>query len=450
MDARAHGRSRSFKLLAFAVAAFLVVWAMVLFGLDPRSYDKFAELRYRFDLLERRVQSLGEIQADTLARYQANRGDAAFSAPSEPSPFDQNGNWRLIGGQGVNGSWRPGHYQKTQAIAVHDDKLFVGLKAPGPGEAAIWRYDGMTWLEVASAVLVSDWGDLSYVQALRSIGGKLYAGVNDEVWVLSGGVWRDVTDPDGSVPWTKHESAYALSDYVGDLVVGLNGAVPRVYRYRDGRWSDLSDGLPSDPAGGVRALHVHTDGRLYAGIISANAPGRVYRLDAERWTQIGGGVDQSWISSGSAAPLSFASYQNSLIVTLNRNPQIHAPFVSIWALNDGEWRPVGRSSVPKLWGESDIFGASIAYRGRLYVGSGGRPASNAGLWELSGDNWRQVAGQGVFGSWSPKRRRLSGSRQAANEYVQTLVEWRGLLIAGFGDAPGAAQIWAYYRSDLVD
>lgn len=144
------------------------------------------------------------------------------------------------------------------------------------------------------------------------------------------------------------------------------------------------------------------------------------------------------------------SYQDRLIVTLNRNPQIHASFVSIWALNDGEWRPVGRKSVPKLWGESDIFGASIAYRGRLYVGSGGRPASNAGLWELSGDGWRQVAGQGVFGSWSPNRHRLSGSRQATNEYVHSLVAWRGLLIAGFGDAPGAAQIWAYYRSDLVD
>lgn len=449
MVARAHARSRSLKWLLFLVAAFLLLWSLVLLGLDPRSYDKMAELRYRFELLERRVQSLGEVQADTLARYQANRGDAEFMPVTEPSPFDADGKWRLLGGQGFNGSWRPGHYQKTQAITVHDGKLYVGLKAPGPGAAAIWRYDGLTWLEVASAALVPGWDALSHVQTLRSVGDRLYAGVNDEVWVLSDGGWQQVVDPDGTTPWGKYDRAYSLSDYHGDLLVGLKGATPRVFRFRDGRWSEISDGLPTDPTGGVSALHLHTDGRLYAGTIAANAPGRVYRLDTDRWVQIGGGVDESWISSGSAAPLSFASYQDSLIVTLNRNPQIHAPFVSIWAFKGGEWHPVGRENVPKLWGETDIFSASIVYRHRLYVGSGGRPASNAGVWELSGDGWRQVAGQGVFGSWSPKRHRLSGSRHASNEYVHKLVEWRGLLIAGFGDAPGAAQIWAYYRSDLV-
>ncbi len=38
---------------------------------------------------------------------------------------------------------------------------------------------------------------------------------------------------------------------------------------------------------------------------------------------------------------------------------------------------------------------------------------------------------------------MSGSRHATAEYVYRLVEWRGRLIAGFGDASGAAQVWAY-------
>ena len=73
-------------------------------------------------------------------------------------------------------------------------------------------------------------------------------------------------------------------------------------------------------------------------------------------------------------------------------------------------------------------------------GAGGAPAGNASIWELDGAGWRQVAGHGAFGSWGPGR--LSGNRDASREYVYRRIEWRGALVAGFGDVAGAAQVWA--------
>ena len=158
----------------------------------------------------------------------------------------------------------------------------------------------------------------------------------------------------------------------------------------------------------------------------------------------GGGVQGSWLSPGSTYPLSFSSYQGQLVVTLNRNPQVAGNFVSIWALQGDQWHPVGARHAPGPWAETDNFNASLVYRNRLFVGAGGRPAGNAGVWVYDADGqWREIGGHGVNGSWSAGRARMSGSRHATAEYVYRLIEWRGRLVAGFGDATGAAQVWAY-------
>ena len=392
--------------------------------------------------MERRVQSLGESQAAALASYQAVRGDARFDINPTTGAFEEGGQWVLLSG---NGSWRSDHFLKTKAIAVHKDDLFVGLLAPHPGGAAVWRYDGVKWEQVAASDRIAEWQSLTYVQTLHSDGDRLYAGVDNEVWLLADENWQRVANSDGTVPWSRKFNAYALTIYKGKLIVGLIGEGARVFRFAEGQWEDISTGLPSERSMGVYEIHVHTDGRLYAGTISLAGPARVYRFNDDGWTPVGGGgIQGSWVSPASNYPLSFTSYQDSLIVTLNRNPQVNGAFVSVWALQDDGWHPVGRDSVPFLWGQTDNFNASIVYGDRLYVGGGGRPAGNASIWEYSAERrWVQVGGRGVHGSWSPNRERMSGSRHATAEYVYRLVEWRGQLIAGFGDAPGAAQIWAY-------
>ncbi len=411
-------------------------------GIGP-AYEKMLDLRYRFQLLERRADSLGEVQAAALIHHQAARGDARFEVP--PATSAAPGNWALIGGNGVAGSWPGGHFLKAKAMAVQGDDLYVGLLGPSPGEAAIWRYDSDVWTRVADADRITEWQTATYVQTLRADGENLYAGVDNRVWRLTDGAWSELVDADGSVPWPKDANAYALAVVDGEPVVGLTGGAARVFRFADDRWREMSEGLPRSFADGVYELHRHDDGRLYAGVMSIAGPGLVYRRDHDQWALVGGGgVQGSWHSSGSSWPLSFTSHQGDLVVTLNRNPQVAGAFVSIWALQGDGWHPVGARQAPALWAETDNFNASLVFRDRLYIGAGGRPAGNAGVWEYGGDGrWREIGGNGVNGSWSPRRTRMSGSRHATAEYVYRLVEWRGRLIAGFGDASGAAQVWAY-------
>jgi hypothetical protein len=433
------------KRAKLALFCGIAVLAMVILGVVGSGpvYDKVVDLRYRFQLLERRVGSLGEVQSAALVRHQAARGDARFDAPSVTG--QDSGNWALIGGNGIAGSWPGGHFIKTKALAVLGDDLYVGLLAPERGEAAIWHFDGTVWTRIADADRIPEWRTATYVQSLRADRDRLYAGVDNRVWQLSDGLWSPVTDADGSVPWPDHANTYALTIVDGEPVVGLTGGAARVFRHVDGRWAEMSEGLPQSFADGIYELHQHDDGQLYAGVMSIAGPGLVYRRDGDHWLLIGGGgVQGSWLSPGSNYPLSFSSYQGQLVVTLNRNPQVAGNFVSIWALREDQWHPVGAPRTPGSWAETDNFNASLVYRNRLVVGAGGRPASNAGVWVFDADGqWREFGGHGVNGSWSADRARMSGSRHATAEYVYRLIEWRGLLVAGFGDATGAAQVWAF-------
>jgi hypothetical protein len=54
-----------------------------------------------------------------------------------------------------------------------------------------------------------------------------------------------------------------------------------------------------------------------------------------------------------------------------------------------------------------------------------------------------IGGFGVNSSWGPNfPHTLTDSfRSTAAEYPYRLIEWNGDVIAGFGDALGAAQVW---------
>ena len=98
-------------------------------GIGP-AYEKMLDLRYRFQLLERRADSLGEVQAAALIHHQAARGDARFEVP--PATSAAPGNWALIGGNGVAGSWPGGHFLKAKAMAVQGDDLYCPSGPPPP------------------------------------------------------------------------------------------------------------------------------------------------------------------------------------------------------------------------------------------------------------------------------------------------------------------------------
>ena len=79
--------------LAFVVAI------LIIFG--PALYEKFIDIRYRFQSLETKVESLGQVQTATIVEYQKARGDAAFTVMTTQSPFNEAGRWEHIGGSGV-------------------------------------------------------------------------------------------------------------------------------------------------------------------------------------------------------------------------------------------------------------------------------------------------------------------------------------------------------------
>lgn len=387
-----------------AVAAYSVVW------------PKLLDLRYRLQLIEARQTALGGVTSNELVKYQAGRGDAAIQIDGI-SPF-KGGKWRSIGY-----NWE--EFEKTKALGVYKGDLYVGLRGRN---AAIWHYNGKTWRKAGS------WPDLTYVQALMPHDGTLVAGINDRVFSYDGLSWTDLAFP-------SDDNAYSIASLNGTLFVGLTGSIPRVFAYNGG-WIEISKGLPSFGFSGVYELHVHSDKKLYAGLISTSGATSVFRFDDNKWTQIGGqGLNGSWLSNGATYALSFASFQGQLIVALNRHPMASALFSPIWAFDGQEWHPVGATSVPVKWGEMDNYNALLAWRDRLVVGAGGAPTGNASAWEYGRRVWRQVGGHGINGSWGHGT--LSGNRNASREYIYRLIEWRGQIIAGFGDAPGAAQVWAF-------
>jgi hypothetical protein len=389
-----------------AGVGYLVVW------------PKLADLRYRIQLIEARQASFGAFAAAERIAHQAERGDADLRVDGS-SPFGA-ASWREIGGD-----WSEA--RKTKALGTYDDDLCVGLQGR---RAEVWCFDGDSWGRIG------EWPDLTYVHALLPHADALVAGINEQVWTYDGARWANLEAPTGS------DDAYALASQDDTLFVGAYGSGARVLAYDAAGWREASTGLPTTGFTGIYELWTHSDGMLYAGLSSTLGATMVYRLEDARWMPVGGrGLNGSWQSDVSTYAFSFASLQDQLIVTLNRHPMAAGSFSPVWAFDGHEWHPVGAASVPSIWGEMDSYNAAIAWRGRLYIGAGGAPAGNASVWELDSAGWREVGGHGVNGSWGPGR--MSNTADASREYVYRLIEWRDALVVGFGDGPGAAQVWLY-------
>lgn len=404
------------KRFLYSVAVGAMMAAIILgYGVV---WPKLKDLRFRLQLIEARQQSFGAVLAADSIAYQAERGDANIRIEDE-SPF-RDGSWQLLR------NWKK--FNKTKALGVYRDRLCAGLSG---SHAEVWCFDGIAWKKIGF------WPELRDPTAILQYGEQLVIAIDRQVLSYDERSWRNLSAPTGK------DHAYSLASQGGNLFVGLIGSSPRVLKFSetDG-WLEVSGGLPKNEFKGIYELWTHTDGRLYAGLISQQGSTMVYRLEGANWVPVGGnGIRGSWKSPARTYAFSFSSLQNQLIVTMNRHPMAHGQFSPVWAFNGEDWHPVAATSVPDRFSQMDNFNSSIAYRGRLYTGAGGAPPGNASVWELSEYGWREVGGHGVGKSWGPEK--ISNSRDATREYVYRLIEWRHALVAGFGDAPGAAQIWIY-------
>ena len=437
---------RRVHVLSAGAALLLLAGALV----THEVAEKLVELRYRLQLLEARQDSLGQRESAAVELEQAMRGVARLPSPTQPSPFVK-GAWEKIGGSGVVPGW-PDDYSKTKALAVREDRLYVGLARPNQGAPQVWRFDGVVWEKIGGAEIVPAWSRHSYVSALVADGATLYAAIDDTVWAHDARQgWRQIGGDGRAGSWMRGNftSAYALALYRGRLVAGMTGGTEAaVYSYGLGGWQKTA-GIGGERYTGVYELWSHTDGFLYAGLTARPGPTAVLRYDGARWEKVGGdGVNGSWRNAGFTHVLSFASLGGRLVVSMNRHPMVVGDFSSVWSFDGKAWQPVGLGHIPPLWGHMHSYNAVAAYAGRLVIGAGGHPAGNASVWEVEdGTRPIMVGGHGLKGSWGGSDWRALDLPHGGNmDYVYRFAIWRGDLVAGFGDDPGSAAVWRY-RAD---
>lgn len=343
--------------------------------------------------------------------YQAGRSNAGLTFVKRSV-----GTWTNI-----TGPWTA-EAEKSKAIAVWRDDLYVGLVFP---VAEIWRLRDGNWARVKK------FANRKRVEALEG-SRYLYATIDGGVWKFDGDSWVDLAFP-------AQFQAYQVRTYDNEVYAAANEPSPAIFQFVGNEWRDISEGLPEEPFKGVYDFIRHSDGKLYAGLISKSGPTAVYRRD-DTWTKIGGDrLNGSWMMRGATYVESMTSHQGKLIVTMNRHPIIPGRFVSVWAWDGAKWYPVGAETAPAEFGAVDNFNASISVEDRLYITSGGVPKGQAAVWELTHIGWKRVGGNGLDGSWKT----LKQSRHNHREYPYRLVAWNNGFLVGFGDAPGAAQLWHY-------
>ncbi len=405
--------------------------------------DKLIDLRYRLQLIEARQDSILRLAAARVKREQEALGPALVPT----SRFNFSGSWERFAGPGIVEGW-PDDYDRSKAIGVHKDLLYVGLSKSRNGTPQVWRADGKSWEQIGGE-MVPGWDSLKQVSALASHDGKLVAALDDTIWTYDS-AWRRVGGEGTSWPSGAYASAYALAVKGDTLFVGMQGGDAGVYALSGGQWRKIAGAGVQNSWNdiryrGVYELWVHTDGNLYAGLVANPGPTAVYRYDGERWEKIGGdGVNGSWTVAGFSYALSFASHDGHLVVSMNRHPMIEDNFTSIWSFDGRRWKPVGLGHVPALWGEMHNYNAVASYRGVLVVGAGGNPGGNASLWAVRDGRPSLIGGRGANGSWGDADRDIfDWFDRVNNEYVYRIVEWRGDLIVGFGNDPGSAQLWRF-------
>ena len=425
--------------------SILILFAFAFLGFvaAPKIISKYENLTLRFRLAEEKLQSLGRLIARPIEVYQAQRGDADIIVSG--NSIDELGFWEKL-----DTPWDEREFLKTKALSTYQNNIVVGLLGQAPGTAAVYSYDGSSWKTLGLASEVQGWESLRYVQVLQEFGGDLYAGIDNQVWKYSENAnnWERVGGHGSSNPW-GNDATYSLVVHKNNLYLGLMGDRPRMFKFENDHWEEVSGGLPNSGASGIYETWSHTDGRLYSALASINGSTSVYVYDdyEQVWDKIGGdGLNGSWISSGFSYGISFSSLNDWLILTSTRHPMTRGNFSSVWAYNGDEWFPVGASIAPIEWANTYSFNASVVIDDVLYVGSGGHPAGFVSVWQFNQDAWTLIGGRGVNGSWGEHYpHTLTGDlRNTAAEYPYRMIEWNGQMAIGFGDALGASQVYIYH------
>lgn len=384
-------------------------------------FQKLKYLLYRFNELESKVT---ELERYIGLSNSSDFADLFLTIGSNTTSLK--GSWeRLDNFQ---------NYKRSRGM-LSSKELYVGLDgSPAPG--ALKRFDGC-WHDAFVNQTVDD------VATVIKHGQEIWFGGFSKKYGAS--VWRgDGYSFEKVGHWKGFFGVPSLCSHGGVVFAALapfskNQLGAPIMAF-DGQWCDIySDHRYLC----VYDMQVH-NGNLYLATYGVDSfVGHVLELKNGRIEVLAGdGRNGSWKFQEDI--LRLHSHEKFLIAVGNRTPALDGNFYNIWGLCHDQWSPFPK--LPRPFSNLSSFNAVTVFKNKLVVGCGGRPEGQAAVLVLDNQDWKQIGGRGINGSWSPnihKKMNKGLAPKSSNDYVYQFCHHNEKLIVGFGACNGCGQVWQF-------
>lgn len=160
----------------------------------------------------------------------SSAGDAEVWTCDVGATCTRTSGWTKLGGDALNSSWANSTYEEVTALSWYRGELYAGLGA-STGDAELWKWNGTSWggVAVAGDGLNGSWNDGFYerVKAIASYNGDLMVALGDnavgdsEVWKYDTNTWSRIGGDGANSGWSNVvERVNALTVYKGRLFAG--------------------------------------------------------------------------------------------------------------------------------------------------------------------------------------------------------------------------------------
>ena len=405
------------------------------------------------------------------------------------------GAWELIGGHDRNGGWSDARGQnRVRALAEYRGALYAGL---GAEDSEVWKLEEGRWMQVGGGGILGSWkgrpesGDPAESAWVNSLladpqGDTLYAGLKQaeegaQLWRFDGKRWMQMggTGKSEYGDWDSriYDNVYTLLWHDGMLWAGLLGKLPsswsgayyegfsngEIYRFDSSCWERISgDGIRYgwDREHGTTWIYKLSvfRGELHAAIGRHGVGGRrwtgeVWRLaGGQRWEHLGGeGARGSWQLPTTNLVTSMFVFADRLFIGYNcqARPQPEERVGNVWYWDGEGWYELALpffEANPSLAGEQRSFNEFAVYRGWLVAG-GGRadPSGHLAVWALDTGKggWRCIGAPSEDDMVRPEEAEV----WRRNQYVYSMVVYRGDLIVGFRGEDCTGHVWRFRAND---
>lgn len=369
--------------------------------------------------------------------------------------FKYNGglSWTQVAGDGINGSWAINAFTSVSSLYSDGANLYAGLNNGNVANSGdLWKFNGSTWQQIGGKGVNlgggASWNtDFERVASITSVGGSLYAGLGDsandaEVWRLTGNAWTKIGGKNVNSSWggTQFTRVYSLVNDGTNIYAGLGSgsSAAEVWKWNGSAWSRIggsgSNSMTSWATSLIGAM-TWANGKLYAGPSSTTQFGAmVYQWNGSAWSMIGGQYfNNSWNGLGAGKVQASTTYNGKLYFGLAQGSGLNET-AQVFEYDGTTARRVGGSGTNGSWPPWTYAGvySMISYKGALYVGLGGS-GNQATVWKYDGNNWTQVGGAGVAGTWS-----------YGENTVESMTVFNDKLYIGLGyNTAYMADIWQY-------